>query len=49
MEDAKYIHKFEDFMKAHPEIDSSLKPVIEPVIQGAEDQLFNFIMGYIFM
>ncbi|MDR0562874.1 MAG: hypothetical protein LBG73_09340 [Spirochaetaceae bacterium] len=47
--EAAYIHTIDDFMKAHPEIDPSLKPVIEPVIQGAEDQLFNFIIGYIFM
>jgi hypothetical protein len=48
MEDS-YIYTIDDFMRVHPEIDPSLKPSIEPVIQGAEDQLFNFIMSYIFM
>ena len=48
MED-KYINTIDDFMKAHPELDPSLKPVIEPVIRESEDQMFNFIMGYIFM
>ena len=48
MED-KYIKTIDDFMKEHPELDPSLKPVIEPVLRESEDQLFNFIMSYIFM
>ena len=48
MED-KYINTIDNFMKAHPELDPSLKPVIEPIFRESEDQLFNFIMGYIFM
>ena len=45
----KYINTIDDFMKAHPELDPSLKPVIEPIFRESEDQLFNFIMSYIFM
>ena len=45
----KYINSIDDFMKEHPELDSSLKPVIEPIFRESEDQLFNFIMSYIFM
>ena len=45
----KYINTIGDFMKEHPEIDPSLKPVVEPVFKDSEDQLYNFIMCYIFM
>jgi hypothetical protein len=45
----KYIFSFEEFMKEHPELDSSWTSFIQPVIQSSEDQLFNFIMSYIFM
>ena len=48
MED-KYMNTIDYFMKAHPELDPSLKPVIEPIFKESEDQLFNFIMSYIFM
>ncbi|MCL2127819.1 MAG: hypothetical protein FWH38_06150 [Treponema sp.] len=47
--DDKYIFSMDAFMKEHPELDSSVKPVIEPVLQDAEDTLFNFIMSVIFM
>ena len=43
----KYINTIDDFMKEHPELDLSLKPVIEPVFKEAEDQFFSFIMGYL--
>ena len=43
------MNTIDDFMKAHPELDPSLKPVIEPVFRESEDQLFNWIMSYIFM
>ena len=46
MED-KYIKTIDDFLRAHPEIDPSLKPIIEPVFKESEDQLFAFIMGYL--
>ena len=48
MED-KYINTIDDFMKAHPELDPSIKPLVEPVFRESEDQMFNFIMSYIFM
>jgi hypothetical protein len=48
MED-KYIFSFDDFMKDHRELDPSWASFIQPVIQSSEDQLFNFIMSYIFM
>ena len=31
----KYISTFDDFIKAHPEIDPALKPFVEPAVQGA--------------
>jgi hypothetical protein len=46
MEDT-YIHTIDDFMKEHPELDPSLKPVIEPVFRESEDQFFSFLMGYL--
>jgi hypothetical protein len=45
----KYVFSFEEFMKEHPELDPSWEPFIRPVVQSSEDQLFNFIMSYIFM
>jgi hypothetical protein len=45
----KYIFSFDEFLKEHPEIDPSLRSFVEPVIQTSEDQLFSFIMSYIFM
>jgi hypothetical protein len=45
----KYIFSFDEFLKEHPEIDPSWRSFVEPVIQSSEDQLFNFIMSYIFM
>ena len=45
----KYMNSIDDFMKEHPELELSLKPVIEPQFRESEDQLFNFIMCYIFM
>jgi len=45
----KYVNTIDDFMKEHPELEPSLKPVIEPQFKESEDQLFNFIMSYIFM
>jgi hypothetical protein len=48
MED-KYIDTIEDFMKSHPDIDPSLKQVIQPTFRETEDQFFNFIMSFIFM
>jgi hypothetical protein len=47
--DSKYLKTFDDFLKEHPEIDPSWQPFIEPAIQTVEDQIFAFIMGYIFM
>ena len=46
MED-RYINTIDGFMEAHPELDPSLKPVIEPLFRESEDQLFTFIMGYL--
>ena len=48
MED-KYINTIDIFMREHPEIDPSLKSIVEPIFRDSEDQLYNFIMCYIFM
>jgi hypothetical protein len=45
----KYIFSIDEFMKKHSELDPALRPLIEPAIKDSEDQLFNFIMSYIFM
>ena len=45
----KYVNTIDDFMKEHPELDSSLKPLIEPLFRESEEQLYNWIMSYIFM
>jgi hypothetical protein len=46
----KYELDFEEFMKEHPEVNWDVaKPVIQPAIQSSEDQLYNWIMSYIFM
>jgi len=43
----KYIYTIDDFMALHPELDPSLKQVIEPVVKESEDQFYAFIMGYL--
>ena len=45
----KYMNTIDDFMKEHPEINPSLKPLVEPLFRESEDQFFNWIMSYIFM
>jgi hypothetical protein len=45
----KYIFPFEEFTKEHPELEQSWEFFIRPMIQSSEDQLFNFIMNYIFI
>jgi hypothetical protein len=49
MKNDKYYQEFEDFMKNHPEITPALRPLVEPPIQGVENQLYAFIISYIFM
>jgi hypothetical protein len=49
MEESKYTKSFDDFLKEHPEIDPSLIPLVKPVIQGAENEIFSFITSYIFI
>jgi len=44
-----YLFSLDEFLKEHPEIDPSWKPVVQPVIQTSADQMFSFIMSYIFM
>ena len=48
MED-KYLFDFNEFMKEHPEIDPSWKSFVQPTIQTQEDQMYSFIISYIFM
>ena len=48
MED-KYLFCFDEFMKEHPEISQEWETFVEPVIKTEEEQMFSFIMSYIFM
>ena len=43
-----YLGTFEEFMKDNPEIDPSLKPMIEPLFKETEFQFFNFILSFVF-
>ena len=45
----KYLTSIDEFFKEHPELDPSLKPVVEPLFRESKDQLFSFIMSSIFM
>lgn len=40
---------FEEFLNDHPEIKPEWREIIEPIIQGADDSVYKFIMTYIFM
>ena len=42
-----YIRTIDDFMKEHPELDPSLRTVIEPLFEDSHDQFLTFIMGYL--
>ncbi|MDR3331809.1 MAG: hypothetical protein LBT08_04205 [Synergistaceae bacterium] len=45
----KYYHEFDEFIEQHPEIPPELRQLAEPVVQGIENQLYSFIVSYIFM
>ena len=45
----EYLFSFEEFKKEHPEIDSTWEPLVKPAIETHEEQMFSFIMSYIFM
>ncbi len=49
MEEKKYYQNFDEFLEQHPEINPEWRSFMEPVIQGADDELFKFILSYIFM
>ena len=49
MDNAIHINNtIDDFLKDHPEIDPSLKSLIEPLLTESEDQIFDFVMNFIF-
>jgi hypothetical protein len=45
----KYLFSFEEFKKEHPEMDSEWESIVRPIIETQEEQMFSFIMSYIFM
>lgn len=40
-----YLGTIDDFMKEHPEIDPSLKPLIEPLFKEYSNQMFQFLLA----
>lgn len=49
MDDTKYLKTYDDFLQQHPEVDPADRAFMEPVIQGADDSIYSFIISYIFM
>ena len=49
MDNLLCLKTIDDFMKEHPEIDSSTKSLIEPLVKESEDEIYNFIMNFIFL
>ncbi|MDR3296245.1 MAG: hypothetical protein LBT26_10550 [Clostridiales Family XIII bacterium] len=49
MGESKYIQNFDDFLARHPEISTEWGDFMKPLIQGTEDEMFAFIMSYVFM
>ncbi len=49
MDEKTYLHEFDAFLNAHPEIDPAWRGLIEPAVQDSEAAIFSFIMSYIFM
>lgn len=49
MEKSQYLFDFEVFLKEHPEVDPEWGSFMEPIFQNADDQMYGFIMSYIFM
>lgn len=47
-EAVKYCETIEEFLENNPEIDKSWADFMKPVVQGADDRIYDFIMGAIF-
>lgn len=47
-EATKYAETIEEFLENNPEIDKSWVDFMRPVIQGADDRIYDFIIGAIF-
>ena len=47
--DTSIINPIDDFMKNHPELDPSFKPLIEPLLKDSEDQIYQFVMHFLFL
>jgi hypothetical protein len=45
MDDSKYIISIDDFMQAHPELDPSLKEIIEPLFTDTQNQMMAFVLS----
>ena len=49
MDNKLAINTIDDFLKEHPEVDPSLKPMIEPLLKETEDQIYGFVMHFLFL
>ncbi len=49
MSEKKYYQDFDEYLALNPQTPLEYREVIEPVIQGADDDFFAFILSYIFM
>lgn len=49
MSDKKYYQNFDEFLEANPQISPEWREIMEPVIQGMDDEFYSFILSYIFM
>lgn len=43
-----YCETIEEFLENNPGIDPALKDLMKPVVQGADDRMYDFILGMIF-
>ena len=41
----KYIGTVDDFLRDYPEIDPSMRPLIEKLFKEMESQLFNYVLN----
>ena len=47
MEDTKKFYDYEDFQREHPEVDPEWRDFVEPVVMGADDSVYSFVIGYL--
>ncbi|MDR1572650.1 MAG: hypothetical protein LBS32_09005 [Clostridiales Family XIII bacterium] len=47
MESTTKFYSYDDFQEEHPEIDPELRELVEPIVMGADDGIYGFVIGYL--